>query len=73
MLCNFQTNDVVLNERDWIVVRPDINEPTGNRYTISHALEGLTPGKYTAVVRSKNTQGWSQPSEHKFEGGKNHQ
>lgn len=67
----FQTKpNMQENNGNWVIVRPAIDDPIGNKYTIKHALEGLSPGKYAAKLRARNTHGWSELSEqHFFDGG----
>lgn len=68
----FQANPDIIPEEEekWILVRPVIREPKESEYMITHVLKGLSPGKYAARIRSRNSHGWSIISEPLiFDGG----
>lgn len=57
-------------DEKWNIVQPVVKDGKGNQFIVEHPIEALQPGSYEAVLKARNSFGWSVPSEpHMFNGG----
>lgn len=47
---------------NWVEMEPLVTDGEGSQYTVEHAIEGLQPGSYEAILVARNSFGWSPPS-----------
>nr|ARK20015.1 venom protein [Ampulex compressa] len=56
-------------DEDWKTVEPAVIDAEGNQFVAEYTITELEPGTYEAVLRARNTFGWSVPSDpHTFRG-----
>ncbi|XP_070521260.1 protein amalgam isoform X2 [Cardiocondyla obscurior] len=56
-------------DKEWNVVKPEVKDGTGNQFMIEYPIRDLQPGSYEAILKARNTFGWSMESEpHIFNG-----
>lgn len=57
-------------EDNWSIAMPEVKNGRGTQFTVVHPIVELQPGSYEAILISRNSFGWSPPSEpHTFTGG----
>ncbi|XP_025158571.1 neurotrimin isoform X3 [Harpegnathos saltator] len=56
-------------EENWSTAAPEVKNGRGNQFTVEYPIEALEPVSYEAILTSRNSFGWSPPSEpHMFTG-----